>query len=256
MHVMKNSPRSPHAAPLLAAIITLCAVAAQANDAIIYAAGDIASCPKKQAIAATDAAKTAALVLAGLNRNPGAVALTMGDNTYPDGKAAEFTGCYAPTWGQFKARTHPAPGNHDYRTPGAAGYYDYFGALAGPDRRGYYSVQLGQWQILSLNSYLHPAEHAAQLTWLKAELAAHPSDCTLAYWHHPVFSSGGHGDDPRMADAWKILQAANVDLILSGHDHDYERFAPQDSSGKADPQHGIREFVVQPLIPGFEIADL
>jgi hypothetical protein len=254
---MKNSTPHKSASALLAALLTLCHPFAAGYgpaqgaglpiipepSVTVYAAGDIADCKNNTTATSSAAARTAALVLAGL-QNPSAVALTLGDNAYPDGALSEFTDCYAPTWGQFKARTHPAPGNHEYRTPGAAGYFDYFGAGAGPGKRGYYRVQLGQWQILSLNSYLKAPEQAAQLAWLKAELAAHPSHCTLAYWHHPVFSSGGHGNDTRMTEAWKILQAANIELVLSGHDHHYERFAAQDSDGKADQPHGIREFVV------------
>ena len=216
---------------------------AGADEIALYAAGDIADCRDSSA-AESPAAQTAALIAAQLARQPQARVLTMGDNTYPKGDPSEFAQCYAPTWGRFKEVTLPAPGNHDYYTAGGAGYFGYFGAQAGPAQRGYYRTQVGKWRLFSLNSYLQdPQQHAQQLAWLQQELASSPKGCTLAYWHHPLFSSGGHGNDPRMLDVWKVLQAAHVDVVLNGHDHDYERFAPQDSNGKADPQ-GIREFVV------------
>jgi hypothetical protein len=170
--------------------------------------------------------------------------LNLGDSTYPVGTAAEFTDCYHPTWGQFKARTFPTPGNHEYYSPLAMGYYSYFGPAAGPQRRGYYSFQAGSWQVISLNSYLRPAEHRAQLEWLKDELKKNRTPCTLAYWHHPLYSSGGHGNSERMADVWAMLHDANVDLVLAAHDHGYERFAAQDVNGGRDDKRGIRQFVV------------
>jgi len=209
----------------------------------IYAVGDIARCaypdPKYSA-----AADTAATVAAGLAADPQSVVLTLGDHTYPVGAAKEFRDCYAPTWGRFKDRTWPAPGNHEYYTPKAAPYFAYFGARAG---RGYYSLELGGWHVISLDSNLDPVkhapEHAAQLAWLRADLAAHPARCTLAFWHHPLYSSGGHGNVPVMRDAWELLQQAGAELVLSGHDHDYERFAPQDAHGRKDAR-GMRQFVV------------
>ncbi|HEY0844968.1 MAG TPA: metallophosphoesterase [Noviherbaspirillum sp.] len=209
----------------------------------VYAAGDIADC-RNRAIADSGAAKTAALIAGGLAADREAVVLTLGDNTYPVGLLKEFTECYEPTWGQFKHRTYPSPGNHEYYTPHAVGYYQYFGKAAGPDRRGYYSFRLGNWHVLSLNSYLRPEEHQAQLAWLRRELEQNRTHCTLAFWHHPTFSSGGHGSDPRMDEAWKMLYDAGAELVLSSHDHDYERFAPQDPDGKRDAERGIRQFVV------------
>jgi 3',5'-cyclic AMP phosphodiesterase CpdA len=210
----------------------------------IYAVGDIARCahPDPKYSGASD---TAATVAAGLAADPRAVVLTLGDHTYPRGTAQEFRDCYAPTWGRFKDRTWPAPGNHEYYTPGAAPYFAYFGARAG---RGYYSTELGSWHVVSLDSNLDPARnaaaHAAQLAWLRADLAAHPARCTLAFWHHPLYSSGGHGSVPAMRDAWEILQQAGAELVLSGHDHDYERFGPQDAHGRPDRARGMRQFVV------------
>jgi hypothetical protein len=210
----------------------------------VYAAGDIADC-RKFGPADTGAAQTAALILSELTRHDNAAVLTLGDHTYPNGRLAEFTDCYGPTWGQFKSRTYPAPGNHEYYTRRATGYYDYFGDAAGPGRRGYYSFTLGNWHVVSLNSNLkQPLEHHAQLEWLKAEFAQHKTRCTLAYWHHPVFSSGGHGDNPQMQDAWQILADAGADVALVAHDHNYERFAPMDAHGRPDPTRGMRQFVV------------
>ena len=218
----------------------------------MYAAGDIARCihPDPRWSGAFD---TAALVAAGLAAEPKAVVLTLGDHTYPHGTAAEFARCYEPTWGRFKERTWPTPGNHEYHVKGAAPYFAYFGARAG---RGYYSLRLGGWRIYSLDSNLAGADQARQLAWLKKELARDMADtadtaaagggrppCTLAFWHHPLYSSGGHGSVATMRAAWALLQAAGAELVLSGHDHDYERFAPQDAQGRRD-RLGLRQFVV------------
>ena len=227
-------------APLAAAGL---ASKAASEAATVYVAGDIADCRKTTA-AVSAAARTAALIVSLLKQDAQARVLTVGDNTYPDGALSEFTDCYAPTWGQFKQLTHPAPGNHEYKTPKAAGYFDYFGEAAGPERRGYYRLQLGTWQVYSLNSFLKPEEHAAQLAWLKKELAANRAPCTLAYWHHPLFSSGPHGNSERMRDVWDVLYDANAQVVLTGHDHHYERFAPQDGAGQLDLARGITEFVV------------
>jgi 3',5'-cyclic AMP phosphodiesterase CpdA len=228
------------AAALLAALAGPAAAADVDEGVSVYAAGDIARCAYPDP-AYSGAADTAATVAAGLAQDPRAVVLALGDLTYPRGAAREFTDCYAPTWGRFKDRTWPAPGNHEYYTPGATPYFAWWGERAG---RGYYSFDLGGWHIVSLDSNLAPAQHAAQLDWLRADLAAHPAHCTLAYWHHPLYSSGGHGSVPKMRDAWKVLYDAGAELVLSGHDHDYERFAPQDADGRLDPARGIRQFVV------------
>lgn len=209
----------------------------------VYAAGDIADC-KQYRPEDSGAARTAALVSAGLKADKEAAVLTLGDHTYPVGLLEEFTGCYDATWGKFKDRTHPSPGNHEYYTPQAVGYYRYFGAAAGPQQLGYYSFKLGSWHVVSLNSYLNAEEHRKQLDWLRQELAANPSSCTLAYWHHPLYSSGGHGSSKRMQEAWRILHAAGAELVLAAHDHGYERFAPQDADGRRDDRQGLRQFVV------------
>jgi 3',5'-cyclic AMP phosphodiesterase CpdA len=225
----------------LACALLLAGAGARAGAVTVFAAGDIARCPYSDT-RFTGAADTAAVIAAGLADDPKAVVLTLGDNTYPAGAAAEFKNCYGPTWGRFKERTYPSPGNHEYASANAAPYFAYFGARAG---NGHYSFDLGGWHLISLDSNLAPPRHAAQLAWLREDLARHPARCTLAYWHHPLFSSGGHGGGvAKMRDVWEALYQAGAEIVLSGHDHDYERFAPQDPDGRADPARGIREFVV------------
>ena len=236
--------RLPAAALVL--VLVLAASAAQAAPAAdgavhtIYAAGDIARC-KHPDPRWSGAAATAGLVEWALRADRHATVLTLGDHTYPNGTAREFADCYGPTWGRFRERTWPTPGNHEYNTPGARPYFDYFGARAG---RGYYSLRLGGWHLISLNSNLKGAEHTAQLAWLRQELGKDPARCTLAFWHHPLYTSGGHLGPGRMADAWELLHQAGAELVLSGHDHDYERFAPQDAHGRLDRERGLRQFVV------------
>jgi hypothetical protein len=203
------------------------------SDPVFVGAGDIAECGNLGG-----SQQTASL----LDQIDGTV-FTAGDNAYNAGTAQEFRRCYEPTWGRHKARTRPAPGNHDYGSPGALPYYTYFGENAGPDRRGYYSFDLGAWHIISLNSNIPVGAGSPQEKWLRADLAAHQAVCTLAIWHHPLFSSGPHGNNTRMKDLWQALYDFGADVVINGHDHDYERFAPQEPNGKADPQ-GIREFVV------------
>jgi len=169
---------------------------------------------------------------------------TAGDNAYPDGTAAEFAACYEPTWGRHKARTRPAPGNHDYHTSGASAYYAYFGAAAGPPGRGYYSYDLGAWHIVSLNSAVRMRARSDQEQWLRADLAASKATCTLAYWHRPRFSSGSHGSSAASAPLWQALYDAGAEVVLVGHDHNYQRFAPQTAAGDRDDARGIRQFVV------------
>lgn len=173
---------------------------------------------------------------------------TLGDNAYEDGTRAEFNNCYEPTWGRFKGRTRPAPGNHEYHTAGAAGYFGYFGDLAGPDGRGYYAYDRGAWRIYSLNSMCDEiggcGPGSAELRWLLDDLAAHPSRCSLAYWHHPRYSSGEHGNNASMDAIWDALYRNGVELVLAGHDHSYERFAAVNASGNLAPGKGITSFVV------------
>jgi hypothetical protein len=169
---------------------------------------------------------------------------TAGDNVYPNGTASQFATCYDPTWGRHRARTRPSPGNHDYNTSGAAPYYAYFGDAAGPAGRGYYSYDLGAWHIVSLNSNVAMTVGSAQEQWLRADLAASTARCTIAYWHHPRFSSGSHGSSTAPLPLWQALYDAGADVVLVGHDHNYQRFAPQTPTGVRDDARGIREFVV------------
>lgn len=203
----------------------------------LLAAGDIAGCDWG------DDEETAALVEA----REGTVA-SLGDSVYDDGTPQEFVDCYEPSWGRVKARTRPTAGNHDYDTSNAAGYFGYFGSAAGDPTRGYYSYDLGAWHIVVLNSNCAEVggcgPGSTQEEWLRANLAASTADCTLAYWHHPRFSSGEHGSDPSVAAFWTALYEDGAELVLNGHDHDFERFAPQTPAGVVDRRFGIRQLVV------------
>jgi calcineurin-like phosphoesterase family protein len=205
--------------------------AASSGDPVIAGAGDIAGEGGSQGATADQL----------LNLRPSGV-LTLGDNAYPDGTLSQFESFYAPTWGRLKGITHPAPGNHEYAS-GADGYFDYFGAAAGPRGKGFYSYDLGEWHLISLNSNIERDGGSEQEQWLRADLASHPTRCTLAYWHHPRFSSGNHGGDRSVQAFWDALDAAGADVVLAGHDHSYERFAPQTAAGNRDSS-GVREFVV------------
>jgi acid phosphatase type 7 len=207
---------------------------------VVVAAGDIADC-------AREGDEATARIVGGME----GTVLTLGDHAYPDGSAEEFAECYEPSWGQFKERTLPSPGNHEYETAGASGYFDYFGTAAGDPDKGYYSYDLGAWHLVALNSNCGEGEircgpGSSQVQWLEEDLAANDEEkCTLAYFHHPLFTSGEYRPgEERMEHLWEILYAAGVDVVLNGHDHNYQRFAPQDPEGRADPQDGIRQFVV------------
>ena len=201
-------------------------------DVVFVGAGDIADCSNNNDEA------TAQL----LDAIPGLV-FTAGDNAYENGADSDYANCYQPTWGRHKTRTRPSPGNHEYNTSGAAGYFNYFGASAGPAGRGYYSYDLGDWHIISLNSSVSMSVGSAQEQWLRADLVASTKQCTLAYWHHPRFSSGSHGSSTASQPLWQALYDANADVVIVGHDHNYQRFAPQTPNGAADPVRGIRQFV-------------
>ena len=157
----------------------------------------------------------------------------LGDNQYSSGTLAQYRAAYQPSFGRLKAITNPTPGNHEYATAGASGYFDYFGTAAGERSRGYYSRDIGAWHVVVLNSEKDISPTGTQLTWLKNDLAAHPNACTLAVLHKPRFSSGQHGSNTAMKPFVDALVAAKAELLLSGHDHDYERFAPQNGSGQA-----------------------
>ncbi len=169
---------------------------------------------------------------------------TTGDNAYPAGTREDFRNCYEPNWGRHKSRTRPTPGNHDYGTAGAAPYFEYFGANAGPSGFGYYSFDLGAWHIVALNSNIPMDQGSPQLFWLRQDLDEHRQDCTLAYWHHPLFSSGPNGNQLFVREVWRVLYEYDAEVVLNGHEHMYERYAQQDPNGRFDLQRGIREFVV------------
>lgn len=201
---------------------------------LLTGAGDIGKC-------GPSGGPTPAAMATGrlLDAVPGLV-FTLGDNAYSVGSEREFERCYDPAWGRHKARTRPSPGNHDYETPGARGYFAYFGDNAGDPKRGYYAYDAGTWRVYALNSSAcdRPggcAPDSPQVTWLRDDLKRHPSKCALAYWHHPRFSSGEHGDNAKVDGLWRAVADNGVDLVLTGHDHDYERFAPID---------GVVSFVV------------
>ncbi len=181
-----------------------------------------------------------------LDQQPGSV-FVAGDIAYPDGTAEQFRDCYGPAWGRHKDRTRPAPGNHEYGSAGAAPYFAYFGANAGPAGLGYYRYRSGAWLVVSLNSNTDGVERMAQIDWLKRELAGQPSNCTLAYFHHPRFSSGPHGvvlPPAIVTELWRELYAAGADVVISAHEHFYERFAPQTPDGVPDAASGLRQFIV------------
>jgi len=249
------------------------------EPAVLAGAGDIARCYPGTNFTAfqrpgssNPASETGAL----LDGMPGATVMAVGDNAYEFGSPLDYWGCYQPTWGRHRWRTRPSAGNHEYLTPAAIGYFLYFGRRAAPPL-GYYSYDLGRWHVVVINStpqvyacwppeadeippgfptLPRPADpgptagracagDVAQQAWLAADLAAHASTpCTIAYFHHPRFSSGMHGNQYQMQRIWDIMYANGVDVVISGHDHLYERFAPQDPDGHADNLRGIRQFTV------------
>jgi hypothetical protein len=227
--------------------------------ATLLAAGDIASCNS------TGDEATAAL----LDARPNAVVATLGDNVYENGTVREFTNCYEPTWGRHKGRTRPALGNHEYGVFRAEGYFTTFGEAAGEAPLGWYSYDLGAWHIVVLNSNCEAvgcATGGSQETFLREDLAAHPALCTLAVWHHPRWSSGStHGPTAAVTPLYIALFEAGADIVLSGHEHNYERFAPLDPKGEPDGARGIRQFVVGtggrshypfgPPLPGSEVRN-
>jgi hypothetical protein len=224
----------------------------------VVAAGDVTGCDS------TGDEQTAPLL-----EELGGTILVLGDAAYPSGTAEEFERCYGPTWGRFRERTRPAPGNHEYGTEGASGYFGYFGSAAGRPGEGWYSFDLGPWHLVALNSNCGavggcgPA--SPQVRWLRDDLAASDARCTLAYWHHPRFSSGAvHGNDDEVDGLWRALDAADADVVLTGHDHEYERFGRLDADGRPG-DNGIRSFVVGtggrshyafgPPLPGSEVRN-
>jgi hypothetical protein len=222
-------------------------VVALTGAAILIGVGDIAACDSR------GDELTAAIVDSVLKADSVAnvenVVFTLGDNAYPDGSAQDFARCFTPSWGDPAKRImrsiRPSPGNHEHLTYDAAPYYEYFGENAGSPSKGYYSYDIGEWHAVALNSEIvvnglfSEADRAAQLEWLAEDLKANAKKCAVAYWHHPRFSSGWHGSDRRLVSFWEVLYDAGVDLILSGHDHHYERFHPQTPAGVPDSARGI-----------------
>jgi hypothetical protein len=227
------------------------------GDPVIAAAGDIACNPLDAefnnglgiASACRQQATSDLLVGGGL-----AAVLPLGDEQYDDATLAEFRAAYDPSWGRVKAISRPVPGNHEYRTSGAAGYFDYFNGsgvssgTAGTRGKGYYSFDVGTWHLIALNSNCDSVggctSKSNQVKWLRSDLAAHPNTCTLAYWHHPRYNSGFNGNATNMSAIWSVLYGAGVELVLNGHSHGYERFAPMDSGGNANFAGGVREMVI------------
>lgn len=220
-------------AGLLATAAFHLSAAVAAAPVVAYAAGDIGDCGTR------GAAETAALIGADAQ-----VVFAVGDLAYPSGSREEFRNCYEPAWGKFRDRLLPVPGNHDYRTAAAAGYFGWFGSdIAGTAAKSYYRRDLPHWRILALDSNLSGAAAAAQLAWLAAELAEPRPACTLALMHHPRFSSGMHGDSPHVDALWRALASQRTAILLTAHDHHFERFAPMGADGMRRPE-GTRSFVV------------
>ncbi|MEJ2175884.1 MAG: hypothetical protein P8Y76_13515 [bacterium] len=205
------------------------------SPAVLVGAGDISEC-----FGNADATANLLDAIAG-------TVFTAGDHAYDNGTTAEFNTCDAPTWGRHKARTRPAPGEVEYDVPGAADYFGYFGPAAGEPGKGYYSYDVGDWHIVALNSQCAQVggcgAESPQGRWLREDLLRHPKTCTMAYWASPRFSSSStHGSDASFSDFWQLLYDAGAELVVSGHDHTYERFAPQRADGTADPL-GVRQFI-------------
>jgi acid phosphatase type 7 len=200
---------------------------------ILVGAGDISICGQKGDDQTAD-------LLANI---PGTI-FSVGDNSNESGTAYEYLNCFGPSWGQFLDRLYPVPGNHDYVTDNASPYFDYFSGGPLTRGKGYYSYDLGSWHVIALNSVIDISTDSLQVAWVREDLASHKNLCTLAYWHHPRWTSGESGNDGRMAAIWQILYAHGVDVVVNGNEHMYERFAPLDPDGKMDLTHGIREFVV------------
>jgi acid phosphatase type 7 len=206
---------------------------------VLVGAGDIAECDRFQDEATADA----------IEHIPGIV-FTLGDNVYPEATTKQFQDCYTPSWGRpdIKSRTHPTPGGNEYEVDGAADYFKYFGDAAGDPATGYYAYEAGAWRVYVLNSECTEiggcGVNSAQERWLRGDLAAHPVKCVLAMWHSPMFSSARPGPVDVMRSMWQTLQDAGAEVVLSGNDHAYERFAPQDADGVSDPKNGMVQFVV------------
>jgi len=201
------------------------------RNAEVMVVGDIGMC------GSPGPALTSALV----ERLSGHILLA-GDIAYPNGSVADFQNCFEPTWGRFRGRWNASPGNHEYMAANGAAYYNYFGEAAGDDRTGYYAITAGDWQVLMLNSSAPAQRNSPQWEFVRRELDLQRRPCTLAVWHHPLFTSGQNGPSPIMRDLYSLLEAGGTDVVVSGHDHLYERFAKQSSDGRASDR-GIRQFI-------------
>jgi acid phosphatase type 7 len=225
---------------------------ALSGASVLIGTGDIAACNSQ------GDELTAALVDSMLKADSVAgvedVVMALGDNAYPSGAARDYERCFTPSWGdsnkRIMKRIRPTPGNHEHLTDMATPYYQYFGDRAGSPKKGYYSYDIGEWHIIVLNSEMVvntsflSEEQDAQRDWLRDDLAKNSKACTLAYMHHPRFSSGWHGSDLRMEALWQLMYDAGVDIVLAGHDHEYERFEPQTPAGVVDTSRGIIQFVI------------
>jgi acid phosphatase type 7 len=201
---------------------------ASAAEVVLVGAGDISRCDNNND-------EATAKLLDGIS----GIVFTTGDNVYENGTGAEFTNCYGPTWGRHMSRTKPVPGNHEYGTSGAAGYFNYFG---NPPK--YYAYNVGDWRVYALNSEIDTSSTSEQLQWLKQDLAANPRKCVLAYWHQPRWSSGSeHGNNSNVQSLWQVLYYARAELVINGHEHNYEKLAPMNARGQAVSE-GLREIVV------------
>jgi hypothetical protein len=223
----------------------------QRRTALLVAAGDIACNPLDRKFGVRGGEETGCRHQATSDLvarlQPTAV-MPLGDNQYQHGTYRGYLASYAPTWGRFRSISHPVIGNHEYDDPRAAGYFTYFGLAAGDPAKAYYSFDVARWHVVVLNDsgcdYIGGCgKGSPQERWLRRDLAAHRTRCTLAAWHEPRFSSGQHGSNDRVQALWSDLYAGGVDVVLAGHDHDYERFTPLDAGGRPDPR-GIRSFVV------------
>jgi hypothetical protein len=200
---------------------------------VLVGAGDIGMC-------GSTGPESTARLLDGVD----GIVFTAGDNAYMHGSTEQFRDCYEPTWGRHRGRTRPVPGNHEYESAGAAAYYAYYGANAGPAGFGYYSYNAGQWHVIGLNSSIPMGQGSSQLEWLRQDLAETKAQCVAAIWHHPLFSAGANPTVSETQSLWRALYDAGADVIINAHDHMYQRFAPQNPDGVADSRRGIREFVV------------
>jgi hypothetical protein len=232
---------SPAATPTTVVTGSASPIQLSGEPVVMAGAGDISDCGNDGDTI------TAELIDGVIAENAGTMVFTAGDNVYSDASAEEFGSCYEETWGRFKDRTRPSPGNHEYDTTDASGYFGYFGEAAGTPGEGYYAYEAGDWQVLALNSNCDEIggceEGSPQEQWLREELASSDARCTLAYWHHPLFSSGDHGGDTSVQPLFRALYDDGAELVINGHDHNFERFAPQDPEGTHDPVSGIRQFV-------------